>query len=103
MKKFNFKKTFFTFIILAALSPIAFTYQNFSRLDIEKDSTSFNADLSTALQASEDEQRQQKLAASVDPLPKAKKKIKRKPAAIYDGNTLSDSQETIVSESTLAE
>ncbi len=103
MKKFNVKKTFFTFIILAALSPIAFTYQNFSRLDIEKDSSTFHADFNSALQSSEVEHKQQQLAATADTLPKTKKKAKRKPAAIYDGNTLSDSQETIVSESTVAE
>ena len=90
-------------MILAALSPIALTYQNFSKLDIEKDSTSFNAELSSALQTSEEDQRAQKLAATVEPLPLAKKKQKRKPNAIYDGNTLSDSQETIVSESSIAE
>ncbi len=102
MKKMNLKKTFFTIMILAVLSPIAFTYQNFSRLDIEKDST-LNANLSSALQTSDEDQRAQKLAASVEIVQSTKKKAKRKPTAIYDGNTLSDSQETIVSESSVAE
>ena len=94
-------------MILAALSPIALTYQNFSRLDkglgIEKDSSRFNDQLSSALQVSEQEHRAQQLAVTVEPLKTVKKKQKRKPTAIYDGNTLSDSQETIVSESSIAE
>jgi hypothetical protein len=102
MNKINLRKTFFTFMILAVLSPIAFTYQNFSRLDIEKDST-LGADLSSALKVSDEDHQAQKLVATVETLQTAKKKAKRKPTAIYDGNTLSDSQETIVSESTVAE
>lgn len=89
-------------MILAVLSPIAFTYQNFSRLDIEKDST-LDADLSSALKTSDEDQRVQKLAATVETVQKPKKKAKRKPTAIYDGNSLGDSQETIVSESSVAE
>lgn len=89
-------------MILAVLSPIAFTYQNFSRLDIEKEST-LDAALSSALKISDEDQRVQKIAATVETLQPTKKKAKRKPAAIYDGNTLSDSQETIVSESSVAE
>lgn len=89
-------------MILAVLSPIAFTYQNFSRLDIEKDST-LDADLSSALKVADQDQQAQKLAATVETLQTVKKKAKRKPTAIYDGNTLSDSQETIVSESSVAE
>lgn len=89
-------------MILAVLSPIALTYQNFSRLDIEKDSN-LSEDLTFALKTSDEDQDAQKLAATVETLQPTKKKAKRKPMTIYDGNTLSDSEETIVSESSLAE
>jgi hypothetical protein len=102
MKRINLRKTFFTIMILAVLSPIALTYQNFSRLDIEKDSN-LSEDLTFALKTSDEDQDAQKLAATVETLQPTKKKAKRKPMTIYDGNTLSDSEETIVSESSLAE
>jgi hypothetical protein len=101
MKKFNIKRTFFTFIILAALSPIALTFQNFSRLEIEKDSAAFNDELTSALKTSEDEHQVQRLAVTANTFPIKKKSHLRKPSAIYDGNSLGDAEETIISESSV--
>jgi hypothetical protein len=88
---------------LAVLSPVAITYQNFSRLDsqliFEKDTSDLNQALTSAIETSDAEHRAQKQAIEGTQI--VKKKQKRKPTAIYDGNALGDEQETIVSESSL--
>lgn len=62
-----------------------------------------HADLTSALKTSDEDHRAQQLAADVDTLQTVQKKQKRKPAAIYDGNALGDTDETIVSESSVRE
>jgi Cft2 family RNA processing exonuclease len=90
MSKINFKRTAFTFLILAVLSPIALTFQNFRHLDtpmnIDKDETSLNDALIDALKNAAEEHRAKKVALNLEVDDSSEKTMKRhrKPATIGD-------------------
>lgn len=90
MSKINIKRTAFTFLILAVLSPIALTFQNFRHLDtpmnIDKDETALNDALINALKNAAEEHRAKKVALNLEPEESSDKPLKRqrKPATIGD-------------------
>lgn len=90
MLKINIKRTAFTFLILAVLSPIALTFQNFRHLDtpmnIDKDETALNDALISALKTAAEERRAKQVALNIETEESAAKPIKRnrKPTAIGD-------------------
>lgn len=112
MKKINKEKYISISIILMVLSPVLFSFQNFKHYDvplaIDKDDTTMNDALISALQNAEDERRAKQVALNLETDQTEVKLIKRnrKPSTIgerhfYDteGKEVPLQEEAIASES----
>ncbi len=88
MTKLNLKRVMFTFMAIALLSPIMFSYQNFKHLDvpmaIDKDDTSLNDALIAALKNAAEERKAKQIALNLTTDEEKTRKRTRKPTAIGD-------------------